>query len=255
MNEDWKLSLEQRSDLTVSSGDAAELAMAVKHGADLRLYMTTDTYEETLYFQQTYAGEDGDCAGLMSHHHSYVHHGEDIDQPYLSIFRYDTSGAFSQVKWRWGDVRLDESQAYPYGVYRWYTCDRWRLVYEHDEHGNAIGGNLDELMENIRAGHTIQVGIRQLFGLASDDTGGPSHTSFVTTMQPVIRDGHVESNCDFVVIGAPRWPIQWNEGLHMAMMQPSTSGEILCFLAEPGGLPFKRLIRRRAMQWMVSERG
>ncbi len=251
MNEDWKLTLEQLKDLSVSSGDPAALSDAVWRGADLRLYMTTDTYEETLYFQQTYAGEAGAFAGLMSHHHSYVHHGQDIDQPYISIFRYDTSGAFSHVKWRWGDERLDESRAYAYGIYRWYTFDRWRLVYEHDENGNAVEGDLDELKEHVRAGHTIQVGIQQLFGMADNDTGGPSHISFVTTMQPVICDEHVKSNCDFVAIGAPRWPIHWSEGLHLAMMQPSTSGEILCFLAEPGALPFKRMIRRRAMQWMA----
>ena len=31
------------------------------------------------------------------------------------------------------------------------------------------------------------------------------------------------------------------------------SGEILCFLAEPGNLPFKRVMRRHYMQWMVAE--
>jgi hypothetical protein len=31
----------------------------------------------------------------------------------------------------WGDVRMDESRAYPYGVYRWFVCDRWRMVYPH----------------------------------------------------------------------------------------------------------------------------
>ena len=74
-------------------------------------------------------------------------------------------------------------------------------------------------------------------------------------MQPVIRDGHVQSNCDLVVVGAPKWPFAWKDGLHIAMMLPSTSGEILCFLAEPGKLPFARVIRRRAMQWMVAQRG
>ena len=145
--------------------------------------------------------------------------------------------------------------AYGYGIYRWFTNDRWRLVYEHDREGNATIGDLEALWECVRNGRTIQVGIRQLFGLASDTTEGPSHISYVTTMQPVIRDGHVQSNCDLVVVGAPKWPFAWKDGLHIAMMLPSTSGEILCFLAEPGKLPFARVIRRRAMQWMVAQRG
>lgn len=253
MDQDWMLALEQQTDLTISGGHVSELAAAVRRGADLRLYMTTDLYEETLYFQQTYVGEGDAFAGLMSHHHSYVHRGHDIQQPYISIFKYDTSGAYCQVKWMWGDVRVDESQAYPYGVYRWFVCDRWRTVYEHDAAGNRVHGNLEELKEHVRQGHSVQVGIRQLFGLVEDAADGPSHISFATTMQPVIRDGHVQSNCDLVVVGAAKWPCNWRDGLHVAMMLPSTSGEILCFLAQPGNLPFRRVIRRRAMQWMVAE--
>ena len=253
MAQDWVLALEQRSDLTSVSGDVSELAAAVRRGADLRLYLTTEQYEETLYFQQTYAGEGDAFAGIMSHHHSYVHHGQDVEQPYISIFKYDVSGAFCQVKWMWADAAVDESQAYPYGVYRWFVCDRWRTVYEHDAAGNRVHGSLDELKDHVRQGHSIQVGIRQLFGLAEDRTDGPSHISFVTTMQPVISDGHVQSNCDLGVVGAAKWPCTWRDGLHVAVMLPSTSGEILCFLAEPGKLPFKRVMRHRAMQWMVAE--
>ncbi len=253
MRQGWRLALEQRADLTVSHGDLAELTSAVGRGADLRVYMTTDQYEETLYFQQTYAGDGEAFAGLMSHHHSYVHRGQEIEQPYISIFKYDASGTFSQLKWMWGDTALDESQAYPYGIYRWFVCDRWRVVYEHDAAGNCICGSLEELREHVRHGCSIQVGIRQLFGLAEDRTDGPAHVSFVTTMQPLVRDEHVQSNCDLVVVGAPQWPFSWRDGVHVAMMLPSTSGEILCFLATPGRLPFSRTIRRRAMQWMVAE--
>ncbi len=254
MGSDWQLKLEQHQDLSISQGDPSGLAAAVRRGADLRLYLTTPTYEETLYFQQTYAGDGDAFAGLMSHHHSYVHRGEEIEQPYISIFRYDTSGTFSHVKWRLNDVRINEGQAYPYGIHRWFVCDRWCPVYEHDEEGNAVAGDLDKLKEAVRQGRTIQVAIHQLFGLAEDVADGPPHTSFVTSMQPVIKDGQVQSNCDFVAVGAPHWPINWEDGLHIAMMKPSTSGEILCFLAEPGNMPFKRMIRRRAMTWMVAEK-
>ena len=253
MRQDWRLALEQQTDLTVSRGDLADLASAVRRGANLRLYMTTDQYEETLYFQQTYAGDGEAFAGLMSHHHSYVHHGQDIEQPYISIFKYDASGTLSQLKWMWGDAALDESQAYPYGIYRWFVCDRWRVVYEHDAAGNCIRGSLAELTEHVRQGRSIQVGIRQLFGLAEDTTDGPAHVAFVRSMQPVVSGGHVQSNCDLAVVGAPQWPFSWKDGVHVAMMLPSTSGEILCFLAEPGNLPFKRVMRRRATQWMVAE--
>lgn len=253
MSQDWQLALEQKTDLTVTQGSALTTAEAMARGADLRLYMTTECYEETIYFQQTYSGENGRFAGLMSHHHGYSHRGQEIQQPISSVFRYDTSGTFSHMKWMWGDVALDEGQRYPYGIYRWFICDRWRQVYEHDEEGRCVAGDLEELREHVRTGRTLQVGIRQLFGLAKNEFGGPVHVSYVTTMQPLIEDGHVLSNCDLAAIGAPQWPIHWRDGLHVAFMRPSTSGEIISFLAEPGNLPFQRMIRRRAMVWMVAE--
>ena len=64
MASDWQLALEQESDLSVASGSATAVAEAVRAGAELRVYLTTPTYEETLYFQQTYAGE-GDA--LINH--------------------------------------------------------------------------------------------------------------------------------------------------------------------------------------------
>ena len=67
-------------------------------------------------------------------------------------------------------------------------------------------------------------------------------------MQPTIQGGHVRSNCDLVVIGAPQWPFTWRDGIHIALMQPATTGEFVCFLAEPGKLPFIRMVRQRAMQ-------
>ena len=65
MSDNWQLVLEQKSDLSIKSGSTAA-------GADLRVYLTTPIYEETLYFQQIYAGAGDAFAGIMSHHHSYV---------------------------------------------------------------------------------------------------------------------------------------------------------------------------------------
>ena len=249
----WVVALEQRTDLSVVSGSVAAVATAVRRGADLRLYMTTATYEETIYFQQTYAGPGDAFAGLMSHHHSYVHRGSPAAQPYISLFKYDTSGTYSHIKWMPDNQVLDESDNYPYGVYRWFVRDQWRVVYEHDGDGNRVRGDLDELKELVRRGRTLQVGIRQLFGLATDDATGPEHLSFATTMQPVIQDGQVLSNCDLVLVGAPKWPFTWEDGLHLGMVRPSTSGEIVAHLVVPGEPPFTRSVPRRAMVWMVAE--
>jgi hypothetical protein len=251
----WELALEQSQDLEIAHGTLAAIAGAVRGGADLRLFLIARGYEETLYFQQTYAGEGEAFAGLMTHHHSYAHRGSVADQPYFSFFKYDTSGTFSQVKWMLDNRTFDESQPYQYGIYRWYVCRRWRVVYEHDANGNRLSGDLEQLKEHIRAGQTLKVGVRQLFGIQDDNPIGPDHISFLDIMQPLIKEGHVGANCDFILSGAPQWPFTWQDGLAVGIVWPWSSGEIICHLVEPGHLPFRRTTVRRAMQWLVADDG
>jgi len=255
MSGEWELALEQGSDLGVVQGSAGAVAEAVRRGADLRLFMEARGYDETLYFQQTYAGEDEAFAGLMSHHHSYAHRGDLAEQPYFSFFRYDTGGAFSQIKWMLDGSIFDEKQTFAYGVYRWYVCDRWRVVYEHDEQGQPVAGDLEELHECIRAGRSMKVGVRQFNGIQDDDRGGPPHLSFLSVMQPLIADGHAGANCDFVLACAPRWPFEFADGMEVGMIWPKTSGQITCHLVRPGELPFRRTCVQRAMQWLIADVG
>jgi hypothetical protein len=250
---EWVLSLEQSSELEITEGTLAATADAVRRGADLRLYLIAQGYEETLYFQQTYSGAGDAFAGLMTHHHSYAHRGSLAEQPYFSFFKYDASGTFSQIKWMLDNQTFDESQGYPYGIYRWYVNDRWRVVYEHDAEGNRVSGELDDLKEHIRAGRSIKVGVRQLFGIQDDDPSGPEHISFVDIMQPLIKDGHVGANCDFILAGAPKWPFIWRDGIVLGIVWPWSSGEMISHLAEPGALAFRRTTVRRAMQWLVAD--
>jgi hypothetical protein len=72
-------------------------------------------------------------------------------------------------------------------------------------------------------------------------------------MQPLIKDGHVGANCDFILSGAPQWPFSWRDGLAIGMVWPWSSGEMICHLVEPGKLPFARTTVRRAMQWLAAD--
>eukprot|EP01045_Picozoa_sp_COSAG04_P025764 COSAG04_NODE_3446_length_2809_cov_9.502952_1_plen_125_part_00 len=76
-------------------------------------------YEETLYFLQTLGpsrpseSDSADYfAGFCPHHTSFNHAGAQSDHPYFSLFRYDTSGAYTHLKWRATEV-IDATQAYP----------------------------------------------------------------------------------------------------------------------------------------------
>jgi hypothetical protein len=116
-----------------------------------------------------------------------------------------------------------------------------------------VTGDLEELKDRIRAGHLVKVGVRQLFGVQDDDSSGPEHIWFLDIMQPLIKDGHVGANCDFMLAGAPKWPYTWKDGLSLGMVWPWSSGEMICHLVEPGHLPFRRTKIRRAMQWLVAK--
>ena len=132
----FELGLQQLSDLTIIEGSTSQVASAISRGADLRLYMATNddsedrpggsrkmskssAYEETLYFLQTTApwavggdassGNPVPFAGMYPHHTSLVHEGAKAKQPYFSLFRYDTSGTYSHIKWM-PDRVLDASQ-------------------------------------------------------------------------------------------------------------------------------------------------
>ena len=163
--EEWALVFEQRQDLSTVSGSEPAVAAAVARGADLRLFMQTqdDTdrvvgfsrspaYEETLYFPQTYATAAAVAtsplrsirsssrsssrsrsyfAGIMPHHTSTTHEGSIADQPYYSLFRYDASGAYSHIKWFGNGAAIDQTQEYPYKVYRWFVQDKYKVQFEH----------------------------------------------------------------------------------------------------------------------------
>ena len=67
MASEWVLALEQNQKSEVTQGSSAATAEAVRNGADLRLFLIAQGYEETLYFRQTYAGQGDAFAGLMTH--------------------------------------------------------------------------------------------------------------------------------------------------------------------------------------------
>jgi hypothetical protein len=262
---DWQIALEQRTDLTAVRGSVRELADCVRRGADLRLFLDLGPYredrfsgyQETLYFQQTYAGADDAVAGFMTHHHAFRFERKPAVQPYISLMKCDPSGHFSAVKWMLGDRTLDVSDLFPfpYELHRWIVCDRWRVVYEHDAQGNRIAGELEQLEDAVKTGRTIRVGVRQFFGLTEDDLSGPEHISFLSVMQPIIQDGHVLATCDIALSTWPTWPLTFQDGLRFLMVQPSTSGEVITYSVQPGNMPFKRSVPRRAMQWLVATTG
>ena len=101
------------------------LADAARRDADLRLYTTTDRYEEPIYLQQSYAEERDNCAGLISHHHGYVHRDNRIEQSNISVFRCDTPSPSNRLSSCGAISRLMRAVFLQYGIYKWFVCDHW----------------------------------------------------------------------------------------------------------------------------------
>ena len=223
-NGKWQLMLSQDRNLGIVAGSFATAAAAVKRGADLRLYMVTDTYgtnyEEVMNFKQSLWRSTPGPTQVAEHSFSglgpflsSVHHGRDISEPYASFFSYDTCRTVMQtpthslMKLLPDGSALDESNRDPpanYDLYRWFIRDRYRLVYEHDADGVALNGSKDELKAAVRAGQTIRVGIWQLSGLQDEHeesgAGGrrpgvakEEELSFLETTQPTIPIANKES--------------------------------------------------------------
>jgi hypothetical protein len=192
----------------------------------------------------------------MTHHHAFRLERKPAVQPYISLMKCDPSGNFSAIKWMLADRTLDVSGLFPfpYLLYRWVVCDRWTAVYEHDAQGRRIAGDLEALKSAVERGRSVRVGVRQFFDLAGDGAAGPEHVSFLSVMQPIIQDGHVQATCDFALTARPTWPLTLSDGLKFLMVQPSTSGEVITYATEPGHMPFQRSVPRRAMQWLVADR-
>jgi hypothetical protein len=117
-NSKWEVLLEQGYDLAVRRGSVDAVTAAVQRGADLRLYLTTDTYgtfyEEVMNFRQSLCRDDAHFSG-MGPFLSSVHHGQDIQQPNAAFFNYDTCRGMmegpthSLMKLIPGQGALDES--------------------------------------------------------------------------------------------------------------------------------------------------
>jgi len=243
------LALEQAADLSATTGSAAAVFRAVSAGADLSLYLTTATYEETLHFQEVYVSDDGYFAGIRTDHFANNGGLAMHDRPFVCFFRYDTSGAFALVKWYFDGTTEDVSQSHPYGVYRWFVSDPWETVYAHDDAGVPNAGSLDDLIAAVRGGYQMRVAVRDLFH--GDETPpAASHEVIVNVSQPCVAEGQVAALTETILLMDGQRPLDFTKSYFPGYAMLRTTGLVDMYLASPE-LRFGRRVAQRAMRWMI----
>lgn len=244
------LALEQAQDLSITAGSPQQVYEAVTAGAGLSLYMTTKWYEETLHFEEVYVGEDGYFAGIRTDHFANAGGLGLHDQPFVCFFRYDMSGAFALVKWFFDGNTEDVSQAYPYGIYRWFVGDPWQTVYAHDETGAPTLGSLDALMDAVRDGRQMRVAIRNLFNFDDGQPAGPDHWVIVNISQPCIAEGHAAGLTETILLMTGSRPLMFTRPYFPGYALLRTTGVADMQLSSPE-IRFGRMKLNRAMKWLI----
>lgn len=174
------------------------------------------------------------------------------DRPFINFFRYDTSGSYAHVKWYFDGRTENVSQAYPYGIYRWFVGKPWRTIYTHDEQGKPAAGSLGALMGAVRQGHHMRVAIRNLFGLDNENLAGPDHWAIVDIAQPCIADGHVAGTTEAILVMAASRPLDFSKPYFPGYALARTTGVVDMYLSSPE-IRFGRVKIARAMRWMIRE--
>ncbi|MBM78967.1 MAG: hypothetical protein CMJ78_00025 [Planctomycetaceae bacterium] len=145
---------------------------------------------------------------------------------------------------------------YDFEYFRYFVRRNWRKVLSHDESGQVVSGNVEELVSAFEQGAEVKVGIR---GLCSDfdvDEGGIEHevfihagacyyyteqALFIASLNPVVR------TCPSIPLGyqSQGWDFGW--------LMPRTDGHVARWLCDPYTLKFHRSEKRYAIRWFVSE--
>ncbi len=249
---EWTCALELDDRRRVVAGSTAELAAAIRRGADVRCYTTFDygehmsapnagvgLIEEMMNFGVVYRLGDDHAAGIQTTRYPANCSLGFQPLPSLSFFLCNDNGesgiarpcverqssalVADEVPDKY--VRLDsadgdtlspcENYTYDFGVYRWWVRERWELVLAHDSQGAPLSGSLECLQEAFRAGRDLKVGVTDLCAeLVPEGATAIDHEVFVE-MGPIYnhRDqGFLGGESQPVVRVAPGVPLRYRSG-------------------------------------------
>jgi len=210
----WSCAYELDEHQRPMAGSTDALAMAVRRGADIRLYTTFDwldhmessadhgLIEETIDLRVTYLLEGRWVSALTAMRYPAEAGLGFAAEPSLSFFMYNQDGRFGiarpelrRVERRpvmdqlpghsplyrvidaadQGTNYASHNATYDFNCIRWLVRDDWRQVLHHDEHGIVLEGSLDALREDFRRGCSVKVIVRNLCNFLAPGDAGIEH--------------------------------------------------------------------------------
>jgi hypothetical protein len=284
----WRCVYTLGPDRQAVGGNAAELAAAIRRGADLRIYtefrhnehIDTESpcgelVHEVSDFRVTYLVEDAWTAGIMSLRQPVALPDGFGPRPSMSFFLYNQDGTQAiarqyldglgsrpgptfetMAKYHPGDAHDEETIApsytfvYDFDVYGFCVADDWRELLHHSAEGEVVSGSIDDLAEAFRGGCEVKVGIADLCA----DLGGLSHTVFVQT-----GPGYYYTERKLfiaethpVIRVQPTIPMRYRSGAwDFGWLLPRTDGCVAHWRVDPYTLRFAKSESRHAIRWFV----
>lgn len=216
---DWTRVLKQNERREIVEGSKAQVADAVRRGADLRGYSTFDYQEhmgkppddglvqEMMAFSTVYLLDEAHVAGIQTMRYPANASLDFNEPPSLSFFLYTAGedmqgvaryyldgrvspkreGDESRNKYRvletWDDGSPSPSTNYTYdfGEYGWWVNASWQEILAHDENGVARRGSVKQLQDAFRAGAELKAGVTGLCDdLAPADARAMPHEVFTS---------------------------------------------------------------------------
>ena len=197
---DWTRVLKQNEQREIVEGSKAQVADAVRRGADLRGYSTFDYQEhmgkppdgglvqEMEAFSTVYLLADAHVAGIQTTRYPANASLNFNEPPSLSFFLHNAGESMQGVarfyldgrvspkregdgstdKYRVLDTWDDGSPSpcanytYDFGEYGWWVNASWREILAHDENGVARRGSVKQLQDAFRAGAELKAGVTGL---------------------------------------------------------------------------------------------
>lgn len=145
---------------------------------------------------------------------------------------------------------------YAFDVYRFFVCDQWEEVYAHDADGTPQYGSIETLADASMEGCEVKVSISGLCCRLNTGDDTMEHQVFVHggSCYYYTEEKHFTVAAHPLVCVRPNIPLRYaSRSWDFGWINPSSDGNVHCWLCDPYTLKFRREQGHYAMRWFISK--
>lgn len=273
----WTQACRIGGDFQALEGSVAEVAAAVRRGADLRRFSTYDPpqtglVEETMALQTTWVFDAEHVGGLSTLRHpadcglgffkqaSLAYWVFGVTAPQTAAFVPLDGAPADGATGRW--IRVDEhpfvgerNSPWLSKYYQWWIRDDWEEVHSHDENGTALLGHWEDVRQAAAVGRAIKVGIRNPWSHLADGTGvGPEHDVFIEcgTQFAHVDGGFFAAMTIPTCLLRPTKPLRFvGEAFEPGWLLVRTDGRVQRQVLRPSTMEWNTTWTRHSLRWFA----